>query len=176
MNQDHIFIEIETADKVVTAVSAVRTDRKGNVLRAFTDSVSTDRDLSAIIQALREALLQNFTEQYVVVGYRAAYVRELLGSGTLPRTWIDIYDLAWPFVYYDLAPSRHFEALCHTFGLPSDRDTADEGKAGWSVPRVELMTQLYWRMMVRYRVALVGEEMARGFTHEFVESVKGMFR
>lgn len=176
MNQDHIFIEIETSEKVITAVSAVRTDRKGNVLRAFTDSVTTDRDLTSVMGGLKEAVLKNFTEQYVVVGYRAAYVRELLGEKAFPRTWIDIYDLAWPFVYFDLAPSRHFEALCHTFGLPADRETADEGRAGWSVARVELMTQLYWRMMVRYRVALVGEEMARGFTQELVESVKGMFR
>lgn len=177
MNLDHVFIDLAVSDPdpekgEIVAMAVVRTDHQGKVLAAFSDTCGSDHSFdeprfAQCIHRMQDTILaKNLQVSYIVVAHgpddrrflRAAYGRlKEKDSEVFPkRSWLDTSQLAWPFVYNDMASERTLESLCVHFGVPFDPETADSAMGD-----CERLVRLYWTMMGRYRLALKGEQMAR---------------
>jgi DNA polymerase III epsilon subunit-like protein len=187
MNQDHVFIDLAVtnpspASGEIIAIAAVRTDRKGRVLTAFSERVkpkekleetetlppeylASDWDNAPSIQKVWEGLKANILDEkaydsnYVVVAHYAEidrrFLREALNQEAFPRkAWIDTLQLAWPLFYNDMLPDRSFDSLCRHFGVENVAPDTATGDC-------TALVQIYWKIMVRYRGALLAEESVR---------------
>lgn len=177
MNLDHIFLDISHVDRKITAIALVRTDRKGKkIIATFQDEVCELTPIVDVIAGIKKKILNTaFGNTYVVVSHFAETDKQLLRENGVSelfigRAWIDPSQIAWPFVYHDLAGERSLEALCAFFNVTNpDPDTA--------TGNCEALVRLYWAMMGRYKLALTGEEAVRelgGDVFQKVTSILGL--
>ncbi len=174
---DHLFLalglsesNLETA--AITGIAAVRTDRKGTVLAAYSESCSVrglvDCDLEAVYGNMANALLKPFPAHYVIVAEHSNAYRTLLGPAYFKgKTWLDISQLAWPLGYSDMIPDRSLDTLTKHFGTPIAFDLE-----GTMSGNCEALVRVYWAMMKRYRSALIGEEAVRDFGGEALAGIR----
>lgn len=176
MNLDHIFIELALSEDnieaaSVTGMAAVRTDRKGKVLAAYSESCSirglVDTDVEGLYGNLSSALLVPYPAQYVIIAQHANAYKGLLGPNRFRgKTWLDIAQLAWPLGYCDMISNRDLDTLCKHFELaPNVQDGTMSGNC-------EALVRVYWAMMKRYKTALIGEEAVRDYGGEALASLR----
>jgi len=171
MNLDHVFVELGLSEDnieaaSVTGMAAVRTDRKGTILAAYSESCSirglVEADMESVYGNLSATLLKPFPGQYVVVAQHASAYKTILGPTYFRgKTWLDIAQLAWPLGYCDMIPDRSLDTLCKHFGMPISPEAE-----GTMSGNCEALVRTYWAMMKRYRSALLGEEALRDFGGE----------
>lgn len=190
MNLDHIFIDLAVTDPnpekgKIIALAAVRTDKRGNVLAAFSDETSTGGEYSEAlfkksIAAMESAILaKRFEMSYIVVAHFAevdrrfltsAYEAASLGIPFPKRAWLDTAQMAWPLVYNDMIAERTLDSLCVHFGIERKAETYDTAMGD-----CEALVRVYWAMMARYRGALQGEELVRNVGGETLAKARKMF-
>jgi hypothetical protein len=177
MNLDHVFIELglsedNIAAATVTGIAAVRTDRKGRVLAAYSESCSIrgleEADIETVYANLSCALLTPYPTQYVVISQHGNAYRGILPPECFRgKSWLDIAQLAWPLGYCDMISNRDLDTLCKHFGIKIAHD-AEGSMSG----NCEALVRAYWAMMQRYRTALIGEEAVRDFGGEALAGVR----
>lgn len=174
-----------------------RLDAKGNsILAAYTTRIRPDGKVSAearnegnyeesgwtnapsFVEAIAEIksnLIAPFSHHYVVVAYRAEFVRPMLRNQcekagmteeVFPgRSWLDIGQLAWPLSYAEQLETRTIRALADHFGIKirSESDAADVCTA---------MVNVYGAMMRRYHTALTGEKAVRELGGETLQGLR----
>lgn len=170
MNLDHVFLELALSDEniaiaSVTGLAAVRTDRKGKVSAAYSETCAIrgldSIDIEAVYQKVDSILLRPYPEPYVIIAQHAQAYKGLLGPSVFRgRAWLDIAQLAWPLGYCDMIPDRNLDTLAKHFGL---RVKETEGTLSGNC---ESLCRVYWAMMNRYRTSLLGEEALRDFGGE----------
>jgi DNA polymerase III epsilon subunit-like protein len=191
-NQDHVFIDLAVTDPSpgsgeIIAIAAVRTDRKGKVLTAFSERVkpkerlgesdelppeyhASDWDNAPDIHKVWDGLKKNvldekaFDSNYVVVAHYAEidrrFLREALGHEAFPKkAWVDTLQLAWPLYYNDLLTDRSFACLCKHFDVENVAPDTATGDC-------TALVQVYWKIMARYKGALLAEESVRAIGGE----------
>ncbi len=173
MNQDHIFIDVASDQDGISGIAMVRTDRKGKVLCAFSDNVDDTSPISKVVEAMRTSILKpELGNTYVIVAHFAEADKQVLkdaGQGDLfrGRAWLDTSQIAWPFVYNDLAGERTLDALCAYFEI---KNTAPDTATG----DCEALVRLYWEMMKRYKTAILGEEAIRDYGGETLKRLRSV--
>jgi hypothetical protein len=165
MNLDHVFIELglsedNIAAASVTGMAAVRTDRKGKVLAAYSEACSIrgldDIDIESVYGKVNDRLLRPYAEAYVVVAQHAQTYKGILGGSCFRgRAWLDIAQLAWPLGYCGMIHDRNLDTLAKYLGCKS------KGAGGTMSGNCETLVRVYWTMMNRYRAALLAEEVIR---------------
>jgi hypothetical protein len=180
MNLDHVFIELGLSDDniavaSVTGMAAVRTDRKGKVLAAYSDSVShstrpnTKDGIDRLYEGLSDALIKPYPAQYVVIAQHANAYKQAVGENCFRgKAWLDIAQLAWPLGYCDMISNRDLDTLCKHFSIAIDSEGTMSGNC-------EALVRVYWAMINRYRVALIGEEAIRDIGGESLAKVRKFF-
>lgn len=176
MNLDHVFLELALSDEniaiaSVTGLAAVRTDRKGKVLAAYSESCEIrgldSIDIDAVYQKVDSILLRPYAEPYVVIAQHAQAYKGSLGLSVFRgRTWLDIAQLAWPLGYCDMIPDRNLDTLAKHFGVYV-KETS-----GTLSGDCESLCRVYWAMMKRYRMSLLGEEAIRDFGGEALAGIR----
>jgi len=189
MNLDHIFIDLAVSDPdpakgEILAIAAVRTDRKGKVLAAFSDKTSrdddeySDADFKAAIKGMEDVILaKSFETSYIVVAHFAEIDRlflkmacDRISHKPFPkRAWLDTAQLAWPLVYNDMISERTLDSLCVHFDIERKADMIDTATGD-----CEALVRVYWAMMSRYKTALAGEEMVRSVGGETLIKARKM--
>jgi hypothetical protein len=188
VNLDHIFIDLAVSDPdpnkgEILALAVVRTDYKGKVLKAFSETISTsdefdERRFKTVIGRMQELILaKTFEMSYIVVAYGGDDRRFLRSSWeriahdeaeVFPRrAWLDVQQLAWPLIFNDMMSDRTLDSLCVQFGISRDASTVDTAMGD-----CEALVRIYWAMMTRYRGALKGEEMVRQAGGETLAKVR----
>lgn len=180
MNLDHIFVELglsedtprgkTESDYSVTGIAAVRTDRKGKVLAAYSESCSirglVPNDIESIYGNLSSALLLPYPAQYVIISQHAATYRGLLDPAYFRgKSWLDIAQLAWPLGYCDMISNRDLDTICKHFAIKIDSEGTMSGNC-------EALVRAYWAMMQRYRTALLSEEAIRDYGGEALAGLR----
>ncbi len=175
MNLDHVFIELGLSDDniaaaSVTGMAAVRTDRKGKVLAAYSEACSIrgldDIDIESVYGKVSDTLLKPYPEPYVVVAQNAQAYKGLLGGSCFRgRAWLDIAQLAWPLGYCDMIPDRSLGTLAKHFMCNVESDGTMSGNC-------ETLVRVYWALMKRYRTALLGEEAIRDIGGETLAGIR----
>ncbi len=190
MNQDHVFIELVLSDPspnqgVILGLAAVRTDKKGKVLAAFSERVKAtgkggvidaemdeesewkyDHAFKDVWKGLTRCILDDgFDSSFIVVARYAdlyrRFLREALDNKEpFPKkAWLDIIQLSWPLAYNDMVSDRSFDTLCKHLDV---ENLAPDTATGNSTALVAA----YWKLMSRYKLALLGEETVRGIGGE----------
>ena len=177
MNLDHIFLEVGLSDEnaslaSVTSMAAVRTDRKGKVLAAYSEEVSIrgleDAPLEKLYQNLAGSILGPYSSDYVVISQHSNIYKGLLQKNHFRgRPWLDIAQLAWPLGFCDMISNRDLDTLCKHFEVKAKSE--EEGTISGNC---EALVRVYWAMMKRYRAALIGEEAIRDFGGEALAGVR----
>ncbi len=175
MNLDHVFIELGLSDDNISAASvtgmaAVRTDRKGKVLAAYSEACSIrgldDIDIETVYSKVNDTLLKPYPEPYVVIAQHAQAYKGLLGASCFRgRAWLDIAQLAWPLGYCDMIPDRNLDTLAKHFMCNVEAGGTMSGNC-------ETLVRVYWAMMKRYRTALLGEEAIRDIGGETLAGIR----
>ncbi len=175
MNQSHIFVDISYVDRRITAIAVVRTDHKGKEVQAtFASSIDSESSLPDVIASMRKTILApSLGGTYVVLSHYAETDRQILrenGEGDLfiGRAWLDTSQIAWPFVYHDLAGERSLETLCAYFKVSNPDPNSATGNC-------EALCRLYWAMMNRYKIALMGEDVVRDLGGETLQKALSFF-
>ena len=176
MNLDHVFLELALSEEniaaaSVTGLAACRTDRKGKVLAAYSETCSIrgldSIDIEAVYEKVNGVLLRPYPEPYVIVAQHAQAYKGLLGPSIFRgRAWLDIAQLAWPLGYCDMIPDRNLDTLAKHFGV------FVEDTAGTMSGNCESLCRVYWAMMKRYRTSLLGEEAIRDFGGETLAGLR----
>ena len=184
MGCDHVFIELALSHPdlklgQILGIAAVRTDRKGKPLTAFSEKVKPETDftpeekthveenfaigdrysgesLSQVVKDLKSSVLsKRYDSKYVIVATHAESVRAFLGEEVFgKKPWLDILAISWPLAYHDHVSDRTFDSLCKSFKV---ENTAPDTATG----NCEALVRVYWAMMTRYKTALGGEEILR---------------
>jgi hypothetical protein len=177
MNLDHVFIELGLSEDnpelaAVTGMAVVRTDRKGKVLAAYSDTAKHDGPVAPIdrlYERVRAEVLKPYPASYVVVSQHAATYKRILGDRCFPeRPWVDIAQLAWPLGYCDMISARDLDTLSKHFAVSG----GEYGTDGTMTGNCEILVRVYWAMMQRYRTALLGEEAVRDIGGEALASLR----
>lgn len=175
MSFDHVFIELGLSEDNISAASvtgmaAVRTDRKGKVLAAYSEACRIRGldavDIDHVYKQVKETLLDPYPEGYVVVSQHAQAYKGILGPTCFRgKPWLDIAQLAWPLGFCNMIADRNMDTLCKHFGVKM----VDMGTMSGNC---EALVRVYWAMMKRYRTSLIGEEAVRDFGGEALASAR----
>lgn len=186
MKQDHIFFDIETSSldydsAEVLDMAAIRTDRTGDILAAYSDRIRPSREVDpksakvngynssdwanaqefkAAVAAMAGVILNpKFDTKYVVVAHFSEFDKTILTNQCkahgiempFKRAWLDTAQIAWPYAFNDMLSGRSLDTLCKYFGVVNKSPHTAAGDAAATM-------HAYWAMMRRLTPALMAEE------------------
>lgn len=172
MNLDYVFLYSGYQRGEIKKISAVRTDRKGKGLFAYTTGIAAKKDVSSEFQPIAAAVadmcdvLKLSDSPVVIVSFNIERDKKTFSKAFSFNDciWLDIYQLAWPLVVHtSISKERTFKELCQQF------DVKIEGH------ECVMLCQLYFAMMARYKTSLVGEEILRDAGGNVLKTVRGFF-
>lgn len=202
MNQHHIFFDVETSHLdcelgEIIEIAAIRTDEEGNTLSGFYDKIkptkSVDLEAAKInrynekdwknsvpfitaLDTLKSSIIKPYGgKKFVVVAHVAQFDKTYLqleckrykqDEPFATRYWIDTAQLAWPFLFSGIILDRKLNTLCKFF----DVDTNNLHNA---LRDVEALSQVYWRMMKRYKLAMSVDNDVRKAASGLIEKFIG---
>lgn len=164
MKLDHIFFDCvagsgDPLKDPVSSLAAIRTDRKGKLLAAYSSEVAwkpedSGAPISYVEGKLKDALITPFPEKYIVIALGVDSKKPHLHPDTFAgRMWLDSFQVAWPLYHNGLIASRSLDAFAKYHGV----DTSDLDSV---TGRVEILAKSYWIMMRRLSGAIMVSEKA----------------
>ncbi len=166
MSLDHLFIDVAVTGTHPSAIAAVRTNHKGVTQAAFASSI-TERNLDTVLADLDRVVLQPYTSHYaLVVQNQKTYSHVAFAFNA--KAMLDLVQLAWPMGLAGLVPARDLDTLAKHFGVTYDADSASDTAVA--------ISEVYWRMMRRYKTVLIGEEVIREFGGERLAGIRSFFK
>lgn len=158
------------ADIAAVLVNGFGPYKKQHVLKTFR---GTQND-----KQLLHMLYENIyvSKPFVLISFQKEITKALLRNEHnenlnvedkfLGRAWIDLHDLAWPFVISGQLNNRSLEALAKFFSVNLESDDA----AGY----VAVIMEIYGFMIRRYMTAIKGESVLREIGGESLQNFRNI--
>lgn len=182
---DYVFVDARIAGAEIIELAAIRTNRRGKVLKAWHSRVafsgkideetikkhsySPDEwqgspSLLHALQFMKDNVVSGYEEKYIVVAHHIEptrlFIREAAKSVNLEdpfigRAWLDTAQIAWPLIHSGALTNRSLEALAEFFSVVNQNPHSAMGT-------VETLMHTYWVMIRRMSGAVtVGETAIR---------------
>lgn len=182
---DYVFVDARIAGAEIIELAAIRTNRRGKVLKAWHSRVafsgkideettkkhsySPDEwqgspSLLHALQFMKDNVVSGYEEKYIVVAHHIEptrlFIREAAKSLNLEdpflgRAWLDTAQIAWPLIHSGALTNRSLDALAEFFSVVNQNPHSAMGT-------VETLMHTYWVMIRRMAGAVtVGETAIR---------------
>ncbi len=153
----------------ITAIAVCRTDWKGKQIAAYAEEVKEEGSLDDVMGKIRAYVLTPFTSRYVVISQHQRAYQAALGTSLFSgKPWLDIAQVSWPLGFSDLVAARDLDTLAKHFGIVyADSSSVSEN--------CDAVTQVYWEMMKRYKLSLLGGEIVREYGGKRLKQFRDFF-
>lgn len=158
---DHIFLTIASealevgtnvSQTAISGISAIRTDDQGNTTVTFSDNLrKSGIALEVSLRNLGTSLFTDRDERVVIVvdNMMTQRLYDQCNKGKdifAGRTWVDLHNLTWPFVYAGELEGRSIQKIAQYFGVSLPANPT-------SVEVTTAMARVYWAIMNRYELS-----------------------